>query len=185
MISRINFIKIITFYLYTPTKLNNDNFSVEEVFNFDIVFSKYLNNIKILLQNRLTILNKRHNKTNEIETKQINKILTSISIVEKTVALSDFVDQIYDLYVEKVSNTGNVFPGIGKRLTYIINKIENDELEGLEAINELQYYKETIDLYSNELENLLTFYESNFENTKSEEGSLLWKLNKIKELVEK
>jgi hypothetical protein len=57
MISRINFIKIIAFYLYSPTKLNNDNFSVEEVFNFDIVFSKYLNNIIILKEFKSDILN--------------------------------------------------------------------------------------------------------------------------------
>ena len=116
-----------------------------------------------------------------IKIKSIEDLISQLNKEGYSNVVKDASNRVI-LYVEKVSNTGNVFPGIGKRLTYIINKIENDELEGLEAINELQYYKETIDLYSNELENLLTFYESNFENTKSEEGSLLWKLNKIKEV---
>ena len=156
---------------------SDGEYSSESSLITDGRYDLYVNKIKTLLEERLQLLNKRHTGINKFEKNQIERLQTAIETVEKTETLGRFVNQIFDLFV---INKKTEFPGIVSRIEKTIEKVENGDLRGIDAINELQYYKETVNLYEEIIDDLLNFYDTEFnELNDSKEGSSLWKLEKI------
>ena len=146
-------------------------------------YGTFVDKILTILEERLTILKKRHTGTNKFEKSQIENLQKAIATVDKSEVLSKFVNQIFDLFVV---NQKTKFPGLLTRMESTIKKVENNELSGIEAINELQYFRETTDLYESIVEDLSNFYEDELMEMKDPiEGSAIWKLQKINKSVKR
>lgn len=146
-------------------------------------YGTFVDKILTILEERLTILKKRHTGTNKFEKSQIENLQKAIATVDKSEVLSKFVNQIFDLFVV---NQKTKFPGLLTRMQSTIKKVEDNELSGIEAINELQYFRETTDLYESIVEDLSNFYEDELMEMKDPiEGSAIWKLQKINKSVKR
>lgn len=146
-------------------------------------YDTFVNKIKIILQERLTILKRRHTGTNKFEKNQIENLQTAIATVDKSEVLNKFVNQIFDLFVV---NQKTKYPGLITRIQSTISKVENGELEGLNAINELQYFRETTNLYESIAADLSNFYNDELMEMRDPiEGSVMWKLQKINNSVKR
>lgn len=156
---------------------SDENYSEESNLVKDSRYDLYVNQIKKLLNERLEILQRRHTGTNKYEKAQIERLQKAIETVEKTESLNRFINQLYDLFVK---NQKTSYPGLSKRLTDTINKVERGELVGMDAINELQYYRESVNLYENIVEDLAVFYDAELSDIQApKEGSMLFKLQTI------
>ena len=146
-------------------------------------YDDYVKEIKTLLQDRLAILKRRHSGVNKFEKAQIERLKKVIDSVENTEVLNKFVNQIFDLFVEN-QKTG--YPGIVSRIEKTISKIEKGDISGIDAIGELQYYKETINLYGGIISDLSDFYNTELLDFKEvEAGTTLWKLKKINDATKR
>jgi hypothetical protein len=146
-------------------------------------YGTFVDKILTILEERLTILKKRHTGTNKFEKSQIESLQKAIATVDKSEVLSKFVNQIFDLFVV---NQKTKFPGLLTRMQSTIKKVEDNELSGIDAINELQYFRETTDLYESIVEDLSNFYEDELMEMKDPiEGSAIWKLQKINKSVKR
>jgi len=138
-------------------------------------YDKLLNEIKILLENRLIELER--NKPNPAEKFIINKLKEKLETTEKTKAIVNFITDVHQLFI------GNEqYPGELDKLLMFLRNVEKGTIkDSSEIIDRLLTNKKTIDTFRPIVEDIQGFLNSagiaDLKN--AEEGSLIDMCNKL------
>jgi len=143
---------------------------------------KVIAQIKKVIEQQLFILEKNTNiKAGDFKKREIENFKEVLSTVEKAKSLYTFIDEAYNTFIKKQGTGDRVYWGIQSNIKTTASKIKKGELTGIEALNELYYYKSLVDIYSPIMNDLnVIFADKNSEDYDGKIKELLTAFNQIK-----
>jgi hypothetical protein len=141
---------------------------------------KLIDAMLVLLENRKIALKYESSiKSKSWKEWNFKNLQNNIRLVEEIKAVENFVDNTYEIFVEKVTEE-KTYKGIIQDINEILRNIKNKKVSSLVAINELYYYKALLDNYKPVVKEVKEFYQQQIgHGEKAKEGTLLWKMQQV------
>lgn len=174
------------------TELNQDSEYKGETFIDNPLLIKeadtILEQIKKSLEDRLLNVEKQGEtlQNYQIKKAEVERIKRLINDAETLKSIDNFISDAYNFFVTKVMPDGRVYKGLVDTIKQDISKIKTEN-EPLEALNELLYYKNLVEIYTPIIKNLSNFYSNFYELDLKNiaDNHPLGKLRQIREAKEK
>lgn len=149
-------------------------------------YNKLINKIKTALEERLILISKSstNKKKTKYEENEIEKLKNKLNSIEKAKALSNFIDELYNTFIEKEVK-GNKYSGLIGEFQSFIKKVNNNSIsDSSEIVNNMMYYKNSADVYNEIIKDLKEFYTTNVESSFNKNINSDSPLGKIKTIID-